>query len=85
MMAFIVFVDIIVAIHGQPALVASKLIVVVTKVIESSRIERNRYTWVRNNWSGQRQKGTSAILKIRGTRGGHLTEFWDMMELLWFR
>jgi len=49
MMAFIVFVDVIVAIHGQPALVASTLIVVVTKVIESNWIKRNRYTWVRNN------------------------------------
>jgi len=52
MMAFIVFdVDVIVAIHGQPALVASTLIVVENKVIESSWIKRNRYTWVRNNYT----------------------------------
>jgi len=45
MMAFIVFVDVIVGIHGQPALVAITLIVVVTKVIESSWIKRNRYCY----------------------------------------
>ena len=39
MMAFIVFVEVIVAIHGQTALVASTLIVVETKVIKSSWIK----------------------------------------------
>jgi len=50
-MGFIVFVDVIVAIHGQPALVACTLIVVVTKVIKFSWIKRKKYTWVRNNYA----------------------------------
>ena len=44
-------------IHCQPALVASILIVVETKVIKSSWIKRNKYTWVRNNYTVLRVTG----------------------------